>query len=278
MAQDKYSAVWVSNSSISDFLKCPRAYYLHNVYKDSQTGHKINIINPPMALGLAVHDTLEAISDLSCEDRFKKPLTLLYEEAWQKIAGIKGGFRNEEDEKMYKEKGLSMIKRIMDNPGPLLNKALKLNNPDNFIPNYWISEEENIILCGKIDWLEYMSKDDSVHIIDFKTGVNDEKPDSIQLLIYCLLVKNLQQREVKKMSFWYLNRDDKPVEVALPDFEEAHNMILDLAKQVKHLRQSGQFRCPKDGCFACNPFEAVLRGEAKFVGMSDNHDIYVLPE
>lgn len=26
--QDKYSAVWVSHSSINDFLKCHRAYFL----------------------------------------------------------------------------------------------------------------------------------------------------------------------------------------------------------------------------------------------------------
>ena len=37
MAVDKYTAVWVSHSSMGDFLKCPRAYFLHNVYKDPKT-------------------------------------------------------------------------------------------------------------------------------------------------------------------------------------------------------------------------------------------------
>src|ERR1035437_4279352 len=36
MAQDKFNAVWVSHSSIGDFLKCPRLYYLHNVYKNDK--------------------------------------------------------------------------------------------------------------------------------------------------------------------------------------------------------------------------------------------------
>lgn len=87
----------------------------------------------------------------------------------------------------------------------------------------------NIILCGKVDWLEYLPENDNLHIIDFKTGVHDEKPDSLQLLIYCLLVKNLQPRKVKKISFWYLDRQDEPTEMILPDLDEAHSNVLELA-------------------------------------------------
>ena len=89
-----------------------------------------------------------------------------------------------------------MIKRVSDNPGPLLNKALRLKDKDpNFpMPRFKLSEENDILLCGKIDWLEYIEKDNSVNIIDFKTGMNDESPNSLQLPIYCLLVKNCQRR------------------------------------------------------------------------------------
>ncbi|KKQ37796.1 MAG: hypothetical protein US54_C0025G0014, partial [Candidatus Roizmanbacteria bacterium GW2011_GWA2_37_7] len=47
MAPDKFSAVWVSHTSISDFLQCPYAYYLKHVYKDPKTGHKMKIMSPP---------------------------------------------------------------------------------------------------------------------------------------------------------------------------------------------------------------------------------------
>ena len=57
----KYDAVWVSHSSMGDFLKCPRAYYLHNVYKNPDTGRKITIVSPALSLGSAVHKTLEAL-------------------------------------------------------------------------------------------------------------------------------------------------------------------------------------------------------------------------
>ena len=50
-SKDKYKAIWVSHSSISDYLNCPRLYYLRNVYKDPQTGKKISIINPAYGPG-----------------------------------------------------------------------------------------------------------------------------------------------------------------------------------------------------------------------------------
>lgn len=278
MPYDKYSAIWVSNSSIRDFLNCPRAYFLQHVRKDPVTNHKISITNSAMSLGLAVHDTLDSISCLSCEDRFKVPLTSRFEEVWQKITGLKGGFTNAEEEKEYKERGLKMIKKVMDHPGSLINKAITLKSPDQLPPRYILSEEENIILCGKVDWLEYIPEDDSLHIIDFKTGAHDEKPTSLQLPIYCLLVKNLQQRKVKKISFWYLDRQDEPTEMTLPDLEEAHRDILELAMRVKTLRQSAQYECASGGCFACEPLEAVLRGEGKLVGMNNHQDIYILQD
>ena len=71
MVRDKYSAVWVSHSSISDFLKCPRAYFLRNVYKDPATGHKITVVTPPLSLGTAVHEVIESLAVLPVEERLK---------------------------------------------------------------------------------------------------------------------------------------------------------------------------------------------------------------
>src|SRR3989344_870958 len=95
--QDKYNAVWVSHSSMGDFLKCPRAYFLHNIYK-TESGRKINITNPYLSLGSAVHNTLEGLLDYKLEDRFKKPLLESFEENWQKVSGKIGGFKSNEDE------------------------------------------------------------------------------------------------------------------------------------------------------------------------------------
>lgn len=274
MPLDKYSAVWVSNSSMNDFLNCPRLYYLRNIYKDPVSRHKINIINPSLALGQAVHEVLEALSVIPVEERFAISLLETYETVWKKVSGKLGGFTNDNEERAVKERGAQMLKRVMDHPGPLKNKAIKIPKE---LPNYYLSEEENIVLCGKIDWLEYIPEDDSVNIIDFKTGKNDESAASLQLPIYLLLVHNLQKRKVSKASYWYLDRDNEPVAIKLPSIEDANKKVLKTAMLVKNARLKGEYLCPKGGCFACKPFEKIIAHAAEFVGVGGyNQDLYIL--
>lgn len=276
MPKDKYKAVWVSHSSIADFLKCPRAYYLRNVYKDPKTGHKVTVMKPPLALGQAVHEVIDNLTDLPANARLTVPLSERLDSAWKGVAGKLGGFRSDTEEGEYKNRGIKMLNTIETNPGPILNKAVRIK-ADGGLPYYWLSEEDNIILCGKIDWLEYLEKDDSVHIIDFKTGKNEESEDSLQLPIYHLLAVNTQTRKVKKASYWYLGSSDKPVEVKLPDLAESYTKVCEVAKRIKLGRQINYFKCPKGGCFACRPLEKVLTGEAEFVGVSGyQQDIYIL--
>jgi len=279
MPQDKYSAVWVSHSSMGDFLKCPRAYYLHNVYKNPKTGKKINIINPALALGQIVHEIVEGLAKFKAEERFNQPLLKMFDSAWEKISGKRGGFKSKEEEEESKKRGSAMIKRVMENPGPLKNKTIKLAAVHNDMPpNFYLSEPDNIILCGKIDWLEYVPENDSVKLIDFKTGKHDEDGNSLQLPIYHLLLRNCQNRPVSGASYWYLDRENTPTPVELPDLEIGRAAVLATAKKVKEARDKKEFLCPKGeaGCYACKPFEKILRGEAEFVGAGEyNQDIYV---
>ncbi|MFA6463408.1 MAG: PD-(D/E)XK nuclease family protein [Candidatus Paceibacterota bacterium] len=278
MAFDKYSAVWVSHSSMGDFLKCPRAYYLHNVYKDPKTKRKISIINPSLSLGLAVHTTLEALKNIPVEERMKRDLLADYEEAWKAVSGKIGGFKNAEEEAEFKERGKAMIERVIKNPGPITEKTVRIKESNNGMPpNFILSDEENIILCGLIDWLEYIEKDDSVRILDFKTGKHDETEDSLQLPIYLLLLNALQKRKVTGASYWYLDRDDKPIDMPLPTIKQSEEKVLAVAKQVKNAREKKIFLCPKGegGCFACKPFEAILEGKAEYLGVGGyGCDIY----
>ncbi len=275
MLRDKYSAVWVSYSSIRDYLKCPRAYFLKNMYRDPKTNRKITLMQPPLALGQIVHEVIESLSTLSTEERFARPLEEVFDERWGRIHGEKGGFTSEEEEKRFKSRGREMIARVVKNPGPLAQKAIKIRQD---LPNFWLSDKDNIIVCGKIDWLRYNEQDDSVAIVDFKTGKFDEDPDSLQLPIYLLLAKNCQTKRVAAAAYWYLERDDAPVEVALPEEKEAFEKVSDVARRVELARKLERFVCTrKDGCGACRPFEAIVKGEAKYVGVNDfNTDVYIL--
>lgn len=286
MANDPYKAVWVSHSSMGDFLKCPRAYYLHNIYKDPKTKRKINIVNPPLALGVAVHEVVENLANYKAEERFKRSLKDDLEKVWKKVSGKWGGFHSAEEEAEVKARALAMIERVEKNPGLLALKAVKIKeNESRMPPHFYLSEEENIILCGKIDWLVWEPKDDSVHILDFKTGKNEESEESLQLPIYQLLLKNLQKRKVTGASYWYLDKDDKPIEVDLPDIDESFKKVLKVAHAVKEMREKANiegvevFKCPKGdaGCFYCKPFEKILKGEAEYIGQGEmRQDLYMI--
>lgn len=272
--KDKYTAVWVSHTSISDYLKCPRAYFLRNVYRDPKTHHKITLMQPPLALGQAVHEVIESLSQLPVGERFTIPLISRYELAWKKVTGKLGGFREIQEEETMKARGASMLNRVSQYPGPLLQKAIKIRQD---LPHYWISEEDNIMLCGKIDWLQYDEVSDGVTILDFKTGKFDEDPDSLQFPIYHLLATQCQKRKVTGVSYWYINRDNSPIVGRLPNLDESNRRVLEIAKHIALARKLERFVCKlSDGCKVCRPLEDIVSGNAELVGVNDfGQDLYI---
>ena len=275
---DKYKAIWVSHSSMGDFLKCPRLYYLHNVYKDKKTGNKIAIISPYMSLGVAVHNVLENLVNFKTEERFSRDLFADFEENWKKVSGKIGGFADDAQEAEFKQRGIDMIQKVIENPGPLARLTVNFYKGD-FLPNYWLNgEDDNIILCGKVDWIEYLA-DGTLRVIDFKTGKHDETPGSLQFPIYHLLLNNLQKRKVSEAAYWYIDRDTELTPSELPSVEESFKKVYAVAKQVKEARQKNIFECPKGaaGCMHCAPYEKILRGEAEFVGKGEfKQDLYLV--
>jgi hypothetical protein len=259
---------------------------------------------------------LATVSAEKRQELFKTPEKLLekFDVAWAAVSGKKGGFApviapisatgvtdhtNLTEEASHKARGIAMIKRVAAHPEPLLEKTIRFGgakmDAGGMLPNFFLSETDNIILCGKLDWLIYKPADDSVHILDFKTGKNEESADSLQLPIYLLLLDRLQKRTVSGASYWYIDRDDKPLEVSLPTVAESFERVIKVAQQVKKARDmyaaqvvtqkkdgksaAEPFLCPQGiaGCFACKPFEKIVRGEAEYVGVGEyNQDLYIV--
>lgn len=263
-----FGAVWLSHSSLSDFAKCPRLYFLRNVYKKQPENKKVQLVNPFLTLGMAVHDTLESIRYLPRETRFDKPLTDTYEEIWVNNEGKKGGFISDIQEKEFKDRGYIMVKRIQDHPGPVANYSTIIKPRGEMVASMWLSEEENLVLCGNVDWVEVLP-DGSLHIIDFKTGKNEESSESLQLQIYLLLAEAGNRRPVSKVSYWYLEKENLPREIPLPDINNVPDLLISQGLKIKHARlnqNSGSLDCPEGGCRNCRDYEKVYRGEAEFVG------------
>jgi ATP-dependent helicase/DNAse subunit B len=228
-----------------------------------------------MSLGVAVHEVLEGLSEYKSEDRMKHDLKKKYEEAWAKVTGERGGFKDKDEEKEFKARGISMIENVIKDPKFLTNKTLKLPR-EKMNPNFFLSDEHNIILNGLVDWIEYLPETDSLHIVDFKTGKNEESESSLQLPIYLLLCDALQKRKVTKASYWYLE-SGKVIEKELPDLKKAREAVMEVALKVKEARERKEFMCPRGeaGCFGCKPYEAILKGEAKYLGIGGfNQDLY----
>jgi ATP-dependent helicase/DNAse subunit B len=272
---DKFKATWISHSSIGDFLQCPRLYYLHNVYKDPKTNRKMAIVTPYMSLGIAVHEVLEGLVKFKAEDRGKQNLLETFEKEWQKVSGKKGGFTDYATEEEFYERGVEMINRAKANFGLFEDKTIRLKDD---LPHFWLSEEEEIILCGKVDWIRYNEKDDSVQLVDFKTGRHKEKEASFQLPIYMLLMDRLQKRQTTAAFYWYLQTDNELTPNELPDIKQAEKDLFEVGKKIKLARAQKEFTCPHGGCRGCEPYEKILRGEAEFVGVGVyKQDMYIIP-
>ena len=340
---DKYKAVWLSHSSINNYEKCPRLYYLANVYKDKKTNNKITIVTPHMSLGSAVHMVLEPLMKIKNEERKNVNLLSKYKDVWNMFTGEKGGFatlpNNEisEEEKTFYEKGELMLRNVQNNFNTnnsivdnsnefILNKKSirqSLYYKGDMIPNIIISQKENIILCGSIDWIVYEVKvvpeGNSVveiTVLDFKTGKNEESDESRQLPIYKILFEGLQNKwKVNRYAYYYLLND----EIKYKDWNDnintdknldgnkgidnvCQNIIDEAIKIGIEIREKryvckwsadksyiedykvrpdveSNFKCRKGdgGCRDCAPYEAIINGKAKYVGIGTyGQDAYII--
>lgn len=271
---NKFKAVWVSHSSLGDFKKCPRAYYLRNVYKNSNN-RKISIVSPYLSLGVAVHDCLEPLAWIPAKNRFDEDLISKFNELINSFSGKKGGFKDQEQFQSFKEKGIAMLQNIIKNPGPIAKPAVRMIQDKSELPWMWLSEEEEIILSGKTDWLEYNNGNLSVY--DFKTGKSVEKDDSLQLPIYSLLVKHYKRYPLTKAFYWYIAQEASPTEKKLPDYKTAYELVLKEALKLAEARKSNNVKCPYSGCRNCDPYEKILNGEGEKLGVgSYGQELYYI--
>lgn len=267
------NAVFISPSSLGDFEKCPQLYYYRNVYK-SPTGLKIQIINPPLALGQAVHDTLEQFLKLTPSERNKEELLKILEIVWSNLKSEKGGYSSETEENEQHGKAVSMLDRFWKHEH--FKTAEKFKIPD--FPKVELGND--IILTGKLDWIE--KEGDFFHLIDFKTGKNEERDDSKQLPIYAVLISNILGSSNIKTSYWYLDHEDDLTPTPFGNIEETKAELTQKGGILKLVRQTNSYRCKSSGesCWACKDILAVAKGKGKLVSVdyTRNQEIYILPK
>jgi len=266
--------IWISHSAISDFESCPRLYYLRNLYRNPETGHKIQVVNPYLTLGTIIHRTIEEINILPPKKRLDVPLTERLERNWQPYAGKEGGFSCQNEEENFKKRALVMLKRV-ESSKVIRNKSYKMEDK---LPKVRLFKEQNLILVGSLDWIEILHSG-GFHIIDFKTGRYQENGNSLQLPIYLILASYNFKKPIQKLSYWYLDRDREPVSFKLKPLESYLPIIQEKALRIKKTIDNNRLICKIfGGCFHCSKYEKVLQGRAKCVGYDSqmNRDLYFL--
>jgi RecB family exonuclease len=264
----------ISHSAINDYRRCPRLYYFKNIYTNPKTGNRIQLASPYIFLGSVVHDSIDELINLPPSVRSKKSLTKIYNLKWSHESIKEGGFISKKQENLFKERGEKMIKKV-ESSGLLLKRSLK--KPKKILK---IELNKNLNLVGIIDWVEILP-DKSLHIIDFKTGKSKEPGNSLQLLIYYFLAKENYNKKIKKLSYWYLEKDNKPT---IKKIEKNKISLAKIAKEgeaIKSAVSNNNFRCSSgySKCFWCRNYEFIISGKAEYIKIDyDNKkDIYYLP-
>lgn len=269
--EQKYipGALFISYTGLKDFLKCPRSFYLKNIYRDPKSGYRIQIASAPMTLGSLVHDGIKWYLQTG-RNAAKEAVVAKFRNHWLKYRGKKGGFASNKEEGEFGKKGLKMIDNFFENLG-----VLEENLPAYDFFRYRI--DESIVLNGRLDFLGVLP-DGSLHVLDFKTGSKDEE-DSTQLHTYAIMAESYFQKPVGKISYWYLERDSAPKEAVLDPLEEKLEWLTEKCRQVQEAVKVGEWVCIGGKCQDCKRYEAIIAGEGEFQ-FSDNDfkkDVYYLP-
>lgn len=264
-------AIFVSYTSLSDFLKCPRAYFLKNIYRDPKTNFRLQVASPYLSLGSTVHDAIKWYLDLKGQVT-KEQLEEKYRNLWLKYRGKKGGFESREQEGDFGKRGLKMLDNFFTNAQILEKITHHVDFPK-------LNLFEDVILMGNFDFVGE-KEDGTLHVLDFKTGSKDEK-DPIQLYIYAILAEANLGKPVSSASFWYLDRDDAPRDIVLDPLEPKLEWLKEKGKLLKQAIGEGVWDC-KDGeelCNECKIYTALIggKGEFQFSDYRYKKDVYFLP-
>ena len=268
------NAIFISPSSISDFNRCPQLYFYRHVYRSPKTGLKVQLINPKLALGQVIHDTLRKFLYSAGLQKTQEQLRSILAWQWKQLAGEKGGFISIDEEKIYQDRAAKMLDRFW------AHKHFKETQPVK-IPDFpKLDLGEDIILTGRLDWLE--KENDGYHIIDFKTGENEERDDSIQLPIYAVLTSGILKTNKLRASYWYIGKDEEFKEFKLPDLTTILENLKKKGAIIKSARLTQSFGCSSgnESCWACRDFLAIVQGKAKLVSVDPidrKQEIYIIP-
>jgi len=197
----KLTLTTFSYSQINTYQICPRQYRYQYILKiPTETA-------AASSLGTVIHKTLNLFYKKYLREK-RLPLHQLlamYKENWLSI-----GYNSALHEEKMKEEGKIMLTNYYHTFHPPQLKIIDLERP------FKIKINQNIYLKGQIDRVDFDEKNQSVEIIDYKTGKIPSAKDikkNLQLAIYTLAIRNRQFYRQSfsqiKSTFYFLKANKK---------------------------------------------------------------------
>jgi putative RecB family exonuclease len=210
----------LSPFSISIYEQCPRRYKYHYVDKLIREYRKPW---PWLTMGNNVHATLtDFFSVIPVGRRTIETIENLLRQKWSRN---REGFTDSEEEREYGERALGMLRRFVETE--------KVDVQPLMVERFHEAPvSENLIINGRIDRIDRLD-DGSLHIIDYKTG-REEESDTFQLLLYHLIISRTLTWPVSKVSYLHLeDRVWQTVEIKERDVEELRLRVLSIANKIE---------------------------------------------
>jgi putative RecB family exonuclease len=202
-------------------------------------------------MGDHVHAALKDFFSVTpTDERNITKLENLLREKWQRN---RKGFKDREDEKRWGQKAIKQLQWFVQ------NQDLSIT-PFKVEDYHKVALTENITLIGRIDRID-QEADDSLHIIDYKTGKLPAEIDQIQLHIYALILSKELLLPVSKASYLYLEPGKwHTIEPTTVDLEKARSYIIDLVDKI--CAERAYPATPNEYCGNCDFFEICPEKEA----------------
>lgn len=218
---------YASPYKLGMFERCPKQYqfYITPEIRDKYKRH-----TPELTMGNNIHNVLSHFY------RYVKPESRTFERLREllkeKTTQDHKGFKNKEELTLWVEKAKNQLWHFFNSQ---LNKKEPYVIPEK---NLNINLTPEINLTGKVDRVDKLDEG-GLWVVDYKTGKFYEAGiDPKQLHIYAIVVGKNLGLEVKKASYYYLDRD-KFYEASLKpdDLKATQDWIFTVIKDIEKERK-----------------------------------------
>ena len=241
----------LSPSSVMGYRNCPQKYLFEKLWSIQGEAQAT------LTFGRVVHSTIKRVmTEVKKGNRLTfDDVRAIYETEWSAV-----GFEDDYQEQEYKKDGLEQLKVFYAAMMESLPEILEQEK------SFELDLENNVIVNGRIDQINFLGQQVDVEIVDYKTGkprsASEAKKD-LQLSIYAIAVKEILELNPVRLVFHYLQNNERQETTRdAKQLDEAQKMVQETAAEIR----AGEFAAkPGFQCRGCAYRPICPEHEARLV-------------